>query len=147
MPSMHFSNSEPTYSIGLAARKVGVSVPGLRLHEREGLILPVRTPTNRRVYSLNDLRIVQTAQHLIHDQGLNFAGIRRLMAFLPCWKIRDCDSATYRKCKVPCITDNPCWSSGEALSQKCEEHCQSCPVYEMAYQIGDLNIYDLTKIS
>lgn len=139
------SDSEPIYSIGVAARKVGVAVPSLRLYEKEGLICPFRTSTKRRLYSVNDLRIVQTVRHLIHEGGLNFAGIRRLMAFLPCWKIRGCNPVLYRTCKVPFITDRPCWSSGEAVLRKCDGDCQSCPVYEMACQIGQLSILDLTN--
>lgn len=144
---MQISDSEPTYSIGLAARKLGISVPTLRLYEKEGLIAPIRTGTKRRLYSLNDLRIIETVQHLIHVHGLNFAGIRRLMAFLPCWKIRGCDRNSYRTCKVPQITDSPCWSSGRAEWRNCDEDCQSCPVYAKACQVGELNIRDLMKSS
>jgi hypothetical protein len=93
------------------------------------------------------LRIVETVRHLVHEGGLNFAGIRRLMAFLPCWRIRGCDPAIYRMCKVPCITESPCWSSGEAVWRKYHDDCQACPVYEMAGQIGELNIYDLMRAS
>ena len=142
---MQILDSEPTYSIGIAARKLGIAVPTLRLYEIEGLIAPIRTGTNRRLYSLNDLRIVETVQHLIRLHGLNFAGIRRLMAFLPCWKIRGCGPASYRACEVPRITDSPCWSSGIAEWRNCHEDCQSCPVYAKAFQIGELNIHDLME--
>ncbi len=135
-------NSEPAFTIGVAARRAGVAVPTLRLYEKEGLICPVRTSTKRRLYSVNDLRIVETVRHLIHEDGLNFAGIRRLMAFLPCWKIRGCDPALYRKCRVPSITDRPCWSCDEALGRESHEDCQVCPVYGMAVRIGDLSIHD-----
>ena len=138
-------NSEPTFTIGVAARKAGVSVPTLRLYEKEGIICPFKTSTNRRLYSFNDLRIVQTVRHLIHEDGLNFAGVRRLMAFLPCWKIKGCDPATYRTCKVPSITDSPCWNSGKAVARNCRKECQSCEVYRMATQIDTLSVSDLTK--
>ena len=127
MDFLHSSNmttildSEPTFTIGVAARKAGVAVPTLRLYEKEGLICPFRTSTKRRLYSVNDLRIVETVRHLVHEGGLNFAGIRRLMAFLPCW------------------------SNGEAAWPKCRDNCQACPVYEMASQIGELSIYDFMR--
>jgi MerR family transcriptional regulator/heat shock protein HspR len=142
---MRISASEPICTIGTAAKRLHLSVPTLRLYEKEGLIVPLRTATHRRLYSLNDLKIVEAAQHLIHDQGLNFAGIRRLMAFLPCWKIRGCDPALFRTCKVPCITDSPCWSSGLALWRKCDGDCQTCPVYKTASQIGEISIYNLME--
>jgi MerR family transcriptional regulator/heat shock protein HspR len=142
---MRVSDSNSICTINTAAQKLGVSVPTLRLYEKEGLICPIRTATHRRLYSLNDLRIVQTVRHLIHEHGLNFAGVRRLMAFLPCWKIRPCDSATYRTCKVPSIIDSPCWNSGKAVARSCRKDCQSCKVYKMASQIDTLNVYDLMK--
>lgn len=140
---MQISDSEPTYSIGIAARKLGIAVPTLRLYEKEGLIAPIRTGTKRRLYSLNDLRIIESVRQLIHNHGLNFAGIRRLMAFLPCWKIRGCGPDSYRACEVPRIMDSPCWSSGKPEWRNCDGDCQSCPVYAKAFQIGELNIYDL----
>jgi len=143
---MKISDSEPIYTVGVAARKLGISVPALRLYEKEGLIVPFRTSTNRRLYSINDLGIVQSIRQLIRRDGLNFAGIRRLMSFLPCWKIKGCELALSRKCKVPYIMRRPCWSSGEAASRKCDEDCQPCPVYHLASQIGDLSVYDLTKV-
>jgi len=143
---MQILDSEPTYSIGVAARKAGIAVPTLRLYEKEGFIVPFRTSTNRRLYSINDLRIVETVRQLIQARGLNFAGIRRLMSFLPCWKIRGCDPALYRNCKVPHITDSPCWNSGKAEWRKCDGDCQSCPVYEMACRIGDLSIRDFFRV-
>jgi MerR family transcriptional regulator/heat shock protein HspR len=142
---MRISDSNSTCTINTAAQKLGVSVPTLRLYEKEGLICPIRTATHRRLYSLNDLRIVQTVRHLVHEHGLNFAGVRRLMALLPCWKIRPCNSAAYRTCKVPYITDSPCWNSGKAVARSCREDCQSCKVYKMASQIDTLNVYDLMK--
>ncbi len=145
MDTIRLLPAEPAYSIGIAARKLGITIPSLRLYEKEGLILPLRTATNRRLYSINDLRIVQTTKHLIHHHGLNFAGIRRLMAFLPCWKIRGCNPVLYRRCEVPHITDSPCWSSGKARWREWDGDCQSCPVYEMASQIGQLSIYDLMR--
>lgn len=140
---MNIVDSEPIYSIGIAARKLGIAVPTLRLYEKEGLIAPIRTGTKRRLYSLNDLRIIETVRHLIHNHGLNFSGIRRLMAFLPCWKIRGCGPASYGACEVPRITDSPCWSSGKAEWRKCDGDCQPCPVYKKACQIDELNIHDL----
>jgi len=144
---MVLSDFEPIYNIGLAAAKAGIAVPTLRLYEKEGFIVPFRTSTNRRLYSSNDLRIVQTVRNLVQFQGLNFAGIRRLMSFLPCWKIKNCDSASYRTCAVPRISDKPCWSSKDAPDRKREGECRSCPVYQIAYRMGNLSIQDLMKSS
>ena len=123
MNNIRVLDSEPRYSIGVAARKAVITIPTLRLYEKEGLIVPFIIYTNCRLYSVNDSKIVEAAQHLIHEHGLNFARIRRLMAFLPCWKIRGCDPALYRTCNVPSIVDSPCWSNGEGAWRKSEGDC------------------------
>jgi MerR family transcriptional regulator/heat shock protein HspR len=143
---MKVLDSEPIYAIGVAAQKAGIAIPTLRLYEKEGLIVPFRTSTKRRLYSINDLRIVETVRELVQARGLNFAGIRRLMSFLPCWKIRGCDPALQHECEVRHITDSPCWSGGKAAWRTCEGDCQSCPVYAMACQIAQLSIYDLMRV-
>ena len=80
-------NTDPIYAIGIAAKKVGVSVHLLRVYEREGLILTERTETGRRFYSDLELVKINCIRRMINEYGLNFAGIRRLLALLPCWKI------------------------------------------------------------
>jgi MerR family transcriptional regulator/heat shock protein HspR len=140
---MKISQFEPVLSSGMAAQRPGVSRPTLRLYEWEGLILPFKTETHRHLYSGSDLRIVETVRRLIHEEGLNFAGIRRLMSFFPCWKIKPCNA--YRRCEVPRITDRPCWSSGKALLSKSSKDCQACAVYQSASQLLGLSIYDLME--
>ncbi|UCD72321.1 MAG: MerR family transcriptional regulator [Syntrophobacterales bacterium] len=142
---MKVSDSEPIYTIGIAAKKLGISVPALRVYEKEGLIVPLRTSTNRRLYSLNDLRIIETIRNLIQRDGLNFVGLRRMLSFLPCWKIKRCNPASFDKCEVPRIADRPCWSSGKSASRQCEDDCQSCPVYAHACHVDDLSVYDLIE--
>jgi predicted site-specific integrase-resolvase len=38
---MKILDYEPIYTIGPAAQKLGISVPTLRLYEKEGLIIPM----------------------------------------------------------------------------------------------------------
>ena len=44
-------SNEPVYTIGVAAMKLGISVHSLRQYENEGLIIPFKTATGRRLYS------------------------------------------------------------------------------------------------
>ncbi len=68
----------PRYVISVAARLVGTSPHALRSFERAGLITPVRTESNRRLYSDADLarlcRIVQ-----LTAQGVNLAGVKVIL--------------------------------------------------------------------
>ena len=63
---------EPVYTIGHAAKKLGVSVPTLRMYEQTGLIMSFRTETNRRLFSRHDLYHIQIIIDLINvfNQGV-----------------------------------------------------------------------------
>jgi|GEM_PF-570478 len=71
--------NEPVYTIGVAARLLGISPQTLRLFEREGLIDPSRTENNMRLYSQNELVLLQRICVLIKDEGLNLAGVRTVL--------------------------------------------------------------------
>jgi MerR family transcriptional regulator/heat shock protein HspR len=72
----------PLYVISVAAQLVGVHPQTLRVYEREGLVEPYRTPKNQRLYSENDIKLIQAIHFLNHDQGVNLAGIKMILAML-----------------------------------------------------------------
>jgi MerR family transcriptional regulator/heat shock protein HspR len=49
---------EPLLTIGTVSDVLGVAVQTIRLYEREGLVIPYKTQTGRRMYSTNDLERV-----------------------------------------------------------------------------------------
>jgi DNA-binding transcriptional MerR regulator/mannose-6-phosphate isomerase-like protein (cupin superfamily) len=61
------------------ARILGVSPSVLRTWESEGLVTPARTPSGYRVFSPEDLERVRRIRDLIQGEGLNPAGVRRLL--------------------------------------------------------------------
>ncbi|MCZ6776906.1 MAG: MerR family DNA-binding transcriptional regulator [Ignavibacteria bacterium] len=65
--------SDSLYTIGEAADVLGVSVPTIRMYEREGLIIPYRKRSRHRRFSAGGLE-----------------RIRCLLALIPCWSIRNC---------------------------------------------------------
>jgi len=119
---------EPVYTIGVAAAKLGISVYSFRQYEDEGLIIPHKTPTGRRLYSDLELEKIKCIKDMIQKEGLNFAGIRRMLAMIPCWKVRKCPSGKKRNCLAFRDSKRPCWST----TSKCEHpmpSCRDCPVY------------------
>lgn len=131
------SFTEPVYTIGLAAEKVELSVHSLRLYEREGLIIPHKTPTGRRFYSDLELEKIRCIKKMIQEQGLNFEGIRRLLALVPCWKLRKCSHQQKGSCAAFKSTIRPCW----ATEEKCHSpfpSCRDCPVYQGIVDCSDL---------
>jgi len=128
---------EPVYTIGVAAAKLGVSVHTLRLYETEGLIITHKTPTGRRLYSDLELEKVKCIKKMIQEEGLNFEGIRRLLAFVPCFKLRKCSSKHGTLCRAYNISTKPCWATAE----KCMDPyptCRDCPVYRKIVSCDDV---------
>ena len=67
------------YTIGVMARLLNISPQTLRQFEREGLVEPCRTDNNMRLYSQNELVILQRICHLVKSEGVNIAGVRAVL--------------------------------------------------------------------
>ena len=68
----------PVYVISIAASLAGCHPRTLRIYEEEGLLDPVRTDTNIRLYSDNDLERVRAIRYLTQTRGVNLAGVKLL---------------------------------------------------------------------
>ncbi len=138
--------AEPVYTIGVASNKLGISVHSLRQYEAEGLIIPFKTESGRRLYSDLEIEKIRCIKQMIRENGLNFEGIRRLMALAPCWVMRNCSKEEQACCKAVENVDKPCW----ATEEKCHrpyDSCRDCPVYQGMVHCGDLKklIHSLTS--
>lgn len=71
--------SRPVYVISVAASIAGCHPRTLRIYEEEGLLEPVRTDTNIRLYSDDDLRRVRAIRYLTQVRGVNLAGVKLLL--------------------------------------------------------------------
>ncbi len=67
------------YIISVAAELAGVHPQTLRIYERKGLLRPKRTQGNTRRYSDADVELLRWIQALTQDQGVNLAGVKRIM--------------------------------------------------------------------
>jgi len=120
---------EPVISIGTAARKVGLSVSALRKYESEGLLMYHRTETGRRLLSRADIRRIRIIQHIINDLGLNMEGIRRLLALLPCWRLKPCSDEQKANCRIRSQGVKPCWMAQNGRADGKAGDCRQCNVY------------------
>jgi MerR family transcriptional regulator/heat shock protein HspR len=68
------------YFISMAARLLDMHPQTLRKYERLGLVRPTRTVGSMRVYSLEALERLKLIKHLVEDEGINLAGVQRLLA-------------------------------------------------------------------
>lgn len=69
----------PVYVISVAASLTGCHPRTLRIYEEEGLVDPVRTDTNIRLYSDDDVRRVRAIRYLTQVRGVNLAGVKLLL--------------------------------------------------------------------
>jgi MerR family transcriptional regulator/heat shock protein HspR len=67
------------YVISIAAGLAGCHPRTLRIYEEEGLLDPVRTDTNIRLYSDEDLERVRAIRYLTQTRGVNLAGVKLLL--------------------------------------------------------------------
>ena len=67
------------YVISIAASLAGCHPRTLRIYEEEGLLDPVRTATNIRLYSDEDLERVRAIRYLTQTRGVNLAGVKLLL--------------------------------------------------------------------
>ncbi|GIG41636.1 heat shock protein transcriptional repressor HspR [Cellulomonas phragmiteti] len=67
------------YVISVAAQLAGMHPQTLRQYDRLGLVRPARTRGRGRRYSLRDIATLREVQRLSQDEGVNLAGIKRIL--------------------------------------------------------------------
>jgi hypothetical protein len=124
--------------IGEVARSFDVSVDLLRLYEREGLLIPLKSPKGTRYFTEADYPWIATVLRLVREARLNFAGIRHLLALIPCWDIRGCGGGQKHDCTVVSGATVPCW-----MEQNCchPGDCYACDVYRAACHCENLKTF------
>ena len=70
---------EPCYVISVVSRMVGVTAQTLRYFERIELVEPSRSGGNIRLYSPRDIERLRRIKTLVHDMGVNAAGVEVIL--------------------------------------------------------------------
>ncbi|MEZ5212891.1 MULTISPECIES: heat shock protein transcriptional repressor HspR [unclassified Gordonia (in: high G+C Gram-positive bacteria)] len=73
------SSDTATYLISVAAELAGMHAQTLRTYDRLGLVTPQRTTGGGRRYSPSDVERLREIQRLSQDEGVNLAGIKRII--------------------------------------------------------------------
>lgn len=128
--------------IGQAAEEVGLSVQAIRMYEAEGLVISFKSKKGTRWYSKADRLWIARIHDLIQE-GLNCAGIRRLLALLPCWDLRPCTEEDRRDCSAWKEARVPCWIAPEKLCTEQLKECYHCDAYRSARKMVDLKKHAL----
>ena len=76
---MGTGESARTFLISVAAELAGMHAQTLRTYDRLGLVSPRRSSGGGRRYSEHDVDLLREVQRLSHDEGVNLAGIKRII--------------------------------------------------------------------
>ncbi|CAJ1496979.1 heat shock protein transcriptional repressor HspR [[Mycobacterium] holstebronense] len=76
---MSKSENSRTFLISVAAELAGMHAQTLRTYDRIGLVTPSRSSGGGRRYSERDVDMLREVQRLSHDEGVNLAGIKRII--------------------------------------------------------------------
>ena len=125
------------YQIGEAADVLGISVQTLRYYEAEGLIIPFHRQSKHRRYSVSDLERVRCMRSMINDEKVSIEGIKRLLALIPCWRLKGCSAESKAACAAATDHTTPCWMVSEKSKECKNAECRLCPVYS---EITDCHI-------
>lgn len=68
-----------TFLISVAAELSGMHAQTLRTYDRLGLVRPQRSSGGGRRYSEHDVELLREVQRLSQDEGVNLAGIKRII--------------------------------------------------------------------
>jgi len=119
----------PLYSIGTAARMLGVSVHTLRMYERSGLILPYKNDSHQRLYSDRDIDRLRCVRNAINVEKISIEGIRRVLSLIPCWAIVRCSEQDKATCAAYNGHSEPCWGLKRKGAFCTTRDCRTCEVY------------------
>ena len=120
---------EPVITLGTASKMLRTSVSMIRRYEEEGLVIYYRTETGRRMLCREDIDRIKLLKYLNKAKGINFEGIRRLLALLPCWELKPCTQEEKEKCLILKDSTMPCWTLMNTQCALKGEDCRACSVY------------------
>jgi len=75
-------SSKPMFPISVVADLLQVHQRTLRIYDDEKILVPGRSPKNRRLYSMNDIERGKFIQYMTRELGINLAGIKIIFALL-----------------------------------------------------------------
>ena len=128
----------PVYTLSTTSFLSGIPVHSIRQYIDKGLIIPFKKESNRNLFSQVDILRLKYIHKLLEEDGLNIAGIRTLLALIPCWAITECSLVERATCQAYQSDANPCWeASGKGTLCK-NTNCRECDVYRIVENYPDV---------
>jgi MerR family transcriptional regulator/heat shock protein HspR len=141
MKNNSVASTTPVYTLSVTANLSGIRVHSIRQYIDKGLIIPFKKESSRNLFSQIDILRLKYIQKLLTEDGLNIAGIRTLLALIPCWAIRQCSDEEREKCQAFRSVTYPCWEASEKGTLCKNTNCRECEVYRIAENYSDLKSF------
>jgi MerR family transcriptional regulator/heat shock protein HspR len=146
MENSSIDSTTPVFTLGTSSVLSGIPVHSIRQYIDKGLIIPFRKDSNRNLFSQVDILRLKYIHTLLDEGGLNIAGIRSLLAVIPCWAIRQCSDAERKKCQAFQSNAYPCWEASEKGTSCKNTNCRECEVYRIVEDYPDVKSFLKTLI-
>jgi MerR family transcriptional regulator/heat shock protein HspR len=136
----------PVYTLSIASTLSEIPVHSIRQYIDKGLIIPYRKESNRNLFSQTDILRLKYINKLLDEDGLNIAGIRSILAMIPCWAIRKCSTEERNLCQAYHSSAYPCWEASEKGTLCKNANCRECEVYRIVENYPNVKSYIKTLI-
>ena len=131
MSGINHSHIEPIYTLSVAARLSGTPQHSIRQYVDKGLLIPFKKKSNRHLFSDVDIERLMWIKKNLEEKGMSFAGIKSLLALIPCWKITNCNLESRKNCDAYYSSDFPCWEASDKGKECKNKDCRVCEVYQV----------------
>jgi len=139
-------NKAPVYTLSVVSELSGIPVHSIRQYIDKGLIVPYKKESNRHLFSQVDISRLKYIYRLLKESGLNIAGIRAMLAMIPCWAIRSCNREERQECQAYMSSEFPCWEASEKAPACRNTDCRECFVYGIVEDYPDMKSFIKTII-
>jgi MerR family transcriptional regulator/heat shock protein HspR len=141
MTNNSVASTTPVYTLSTASTLSGIPVHSIRQYIDKGLIIPFKKKSNRNLFSQVDILRLKYIHKLLDECGLNIAGIRALLALIPCWAIRSCSLNERENCQAYHTNVFPCWEASEKGTICRNTNCRECDVYLIVENYPDIKSF------
>ena len=90
-----FDADKPMFPISVIADLLQVHQRTLRIYNEEKILVPERSPKNRRLYSFNDIERGKFIQYMSRELGINIIGIKIIFELLKQQKVKAEDQKAF----------------------------------------------------